>query len=79
MDDSLKRFFPINPRTDDDSDPGSMILSKKQVGVRFEAVRKVFPSEKGDFVAVDDFTLKLCQGEVTSLLGRNGAGKTTIM
>ncbi|XP_043289977.1 uncharacterized protein ldd isoform X2 [Venturia canescens] len=72
-------FVARYTNSDEDSDPGSMIVSEKQVGVRFEAVRKVFQTEKGDFVAVDDFTLKLCEGEVTSLLGRNGAGKTTII
>lgn len=42
-------------------------------------MRKVYNSDQGEIVAVDDFTLKLSEGEVTSLLGRNGAGKTTIM
>ena len=71
--------FIIIYEIDEDSDPGSMIVNEKQIGVRFESVRKIFHNEKGDFVAVDDFSLKLREGEVTSLLGRNGAGKTTIM
>lgn len=65
--------------TDEDSDVRSLIVSEKQTGVMFEGVRKVYNSDQGEVVAVDDFTLKLCEGEVTSLLGRNGAGKTTIM
>jgi ABC-type multidrug transport system ATPase subunit len=64
---------------DDDSDTSSLTVTEKQIGVKFDGVRKVYHSERGDVVAVDDFTLKLCEGEVTSLLGRNGAGKTTIM
>lgn len=47
--------------------------------MRFDGVRKVYNTDQGEIVAVDDFTLKLSEGEVTSLLGRNGAGKTTIM
>ena len=31
----------------------------------------------GDFVAVDDLTLRIERGEVFGLLGPNGAGKTT--
>ncbi|KAH0550173.1 hypothetical protein KQX54_017854 [Cotesia glomerata] len=65
--------------SDEDSDISSMTVNEKQIGVRFETVRKVFQTERGEVVAVDDFSLKLCEGEVTSLLGRNGAGKTTIM
>ncbi|RLU15876.1 hypothetical protein DMN91_011632 [Ooceraea biroi] len=64
---------------DDDSDTSNLTVTEKQIGVRFEGVRKVYHTERGDVVAVDDFTLKLCEGEVTSLLGRNGAGKTTII
>ncbi|KAL6258986.1 hypothetical protein P5V15_008908 [Pogonomyrmex californicus] len=64
---------------DDESDLSSLTVTEKQIGVKFENVRKVYRTEQGDVVAVDDFTLKLCEGEVTSLLGRNGAGKTTII
>lgn len=52
---------------------------EKQIGVRFDDVRKVYKTENGECVAVDDFSIKLMEGEVTTLLGRNGAGKTTIM
>lgn len=65
--------------TEDESDISNLTVSEKQIGVKFESIRKVYHTNQGDIVAVDDFTLKLCEGEVTSLLGRNGAGKTTIM
>lgn len=67
------------PSVDDESDISSLTVTEKQIGVKFENVRKVYHTEQSDVVAVEDFTLKLCEGEVTSLLGRNGAGKTTIM
>lgn len=69
----------VAKRTDDESDLSNLTVTEKQIGVKFESVRKVYHTEQGDVVAVEDFTLKLCEGEVTSLLGRNGAGKTTIM
>ncbi|XP_028048892.2 uncharacterized protein LOC105837746 isoform X2 [Monomorium pharaonis] len=65
--------------SDDESDLSNLTVTEKQIGVKFESVRKVYNTERGDVVAVEDFTLKLCEGEVTSLLGRNGAGKTTII
>ncbi|XP_043481651.1 ATP-binding cassette sub-family A member 13 isoform X2 [Leptopilina heterotoma] len=65
--------------SDEETDSSSLTVNEAQVGVSFEGVRKVYQIEQGSRVAVDDFTLKLCEGEVTSLLGRNGAGKTTII
>ncbi|KAK2584735.1 hypothetical protein KPH14_007066 [Odynerus spinipes] len=72
-------FITKYTHSEDDSDTSNLAVSEKQIGVRFESVRKVYNTNTGDIVAVDDFTLKLCEGEVTSLLGRNGAGKTTII
>ncbi|KZC04437.1 ATP-binding cassette sub-family A member 13 [Dufourea novaeangliae] len=65
--------------SDEESDASGLVVNEKQTGVRFEGVRKVYNTDQGEVVAVDNFTLKLCEGEVTSLLGRNGAGKTTII
>nr|XP_031839600.1 uncharacterized protein LOC116430078 isoform X2 [Nomia melanderi] len=65
--------------SDEESDASSLVVNEKQTGVSFKEVRKVYNSDQGEVVAVDNFTLKLCEGEVTSLLGRNGAGKTTII
>ncbi|XP_024889665.1 ATP-binding cassette sub-family A member 13 isoform X1 [Temnothorax curvispinosus] len=72
-------LHPSATYQDDESDLSNLTVTEKQIGVKFEGVRKVYPTERGDVVAVEDFTLKLCEGEVTSLLGRNGAGKTTII
>lgn len=76
----MKTFVLYGTRgADEDSDASSLVVNEKQTGVSFKEVRKVYKSDQGEVVAVDNFTLKLCEGEVTSLLGRNGAGKTTIM
>ncbi|XP_050450054.1 uncharacterized protein LOC126850786 isoform X1 [Cataglyphis hispanica] len=72
-------LHPSTTYQDDESDISNLTVSEKQIGVKFENVRKVYPTEQGNVVAVEDFTLNLCEGEVTSLLGRNGAGKTTII
>ncbi|XP_029170086.1 LOW QUALITY PROTEIN: uncharacterized protein LOC114939826 [Nylanderia fulva] len=72
-------LHPSAAYQDDESDISSLTVTEKQIGVKFEGVRKVYQTEQGNVVAVEDFTLKLCEGEVTSLLGRNGAGKTTII
>jgi len=43
------------------------------------ALTKVWPSQAGDVVAVDDISFTVRSGEILGLLGPNGAGKTTTM
>eukprot|EP01135_Chromosphaera_perkinsii_P001854 Nk52_evm3s212 gene=Nk52_evmTU3s212 len=45
-------------------------------GVRIKNMSKVYDNGK---VAVKNFSLNMYEGQITSLLGHNGAGKTTIM
>jgi ABC-type multidrug transport system ATPase subunit len=44
-------------------------------------LRKEYPSHAGrdSHVAVEDFSLILKNGEIFSLLGQNGAGKTSLI
>src|SRR5258705_965360 len=38
---------------------------------------KKFKSREGEFIAVDDISFSISDGEILGLLGKNGAGKTT--
>lgn len=42
-------------------------------------VDMVFPTKKGDFVALDNVSLKIDQGEFISLIGHSGCGKSTVL
>ena len=37
-----------------------------------------FPSRKGDFIAVEDFSIDLQAGEILGVVGESGAGKSTV-
>lgn len=43
--------------------------------LELRGVRKAY----GDFVAVDDFSAALLPGQITGLVGKNGAGKSTVI
>jgi spermidine/putrescine transport system ATP-binding protein len=49
--------------------------ARRPVAVRLSNVTKTF----GEFVAVDDLTLEIAEGEFFSLLGPSGCGKTTTL
>ena len=46
-------------------------------GVRIRGLRKVFQTNAGEKVAVDNLDLDIYENQITALLGHNGAGKTT--
>ncbi|HWP83121.1 MAG TPA: ABC transporter ATP-binding protein [Bacteroidota bacterium] len=49
----------------------------KEAAVLFENVSKTFPNKQHVVVAVDGLTLRINRGEIFSLVGPDGAGKTT--
>lgn len=47
--------------------------------ITFENVTKVYPAKgRPDVVALDDVSLEVAQGQIFGILGRSGAGKTTL-
>ncbi len=42
-------------------------------------LRKEFVTDKGRFVAVQDFTLNVAEGELISIIGHSGCGKSTAL
>lgn len=45
----------------------------------FNQLHKVYPAPKGPLTVVEDFNLKLDQGEFISLIGHSGCGKSTVL
>ena len=67
MEQRTKDFFETEPEIGD-------------VGVQVDNLKKVFKSLSGSTVkAVDGVSFKAYKGQITALLGHNGAGKSTTM
>ena len=47
--------------------------------IQLDTVTKVFSSRKGDVEAVREFSLTIEKGEVVTLVGASGCGKTTVL
>ena len=61
---------------DDEENPNS----NTNIGVSLQNLTKIFSiSGKEKRIAVNDLSLDFHVGEVTALLGHNGAGKSTMM
>jgi hypothetical protein len=67
-------FGKLVPHSDLYEDIPNEFVNKD--GVRIRGLKKEFPtSEGGTFMAVDDLSMDMFEGEVFALLGHNGAGK----
>ncbi|MGD9983769.1 MAG: ABC transporter ATP-binding protein [Porticoccaceae bacterium] len=47
--------------------------------LEFSQLTKVYPTPKGPLAVVEDFNLKMRQGEFVSLIGHSGCGKSTVL
>ena len=45
----------------------------------FSQLHKIYPTPKGPLTVVEDFDLKVSQGEFISLIGHSGCGKSTVL
>lgn len=47
-----------------------------EVLIKFDNITKRFSLRKGDIVAVKDFSLEIKKGEILTIVGASGCGKT---
>lgn len=76
---------PVRPNTSIDWELDTTALKPETGGpineryLEFTGLDKIYPSPKGPITVVEDFNLKVRQGEFISLIGHSGCGKSTVL
>ena len=58
---------------------GDIVISVKNIGVRYFRKRSRLPWRKEEFWALKDVSIDLVRGASVGIIGRNGAGKSTFL
>ncbi|MHC1740663.1 MAG: ABC transporter ATP-binding protein [Anaerolineaceae bacterium] len=58
---------------------GNQSIIRKQALISVVGLSKVYQTAAGDFTALDSVNLEVYQGELLTVIGKSGAGKTTLI
>ena len=67
------------PQADERAEPPAKTAPSRERYVELSQVSKIYPTPSGPIKVVDDFNLKIRQGEFISIIGHSGCGKSTVL
>jgi nitrate/nitrite transport system ATP-binding protein len=84
---SSDKVVPLKPLVPTTSDEHPAMLARRKTReparpdrfVEFSAISKIYPTRRGPSKVVEDFDLKVRQGEFISIIGHSGCGKSTVL